>query len=343
MSAERPTTSPRLKTVISPTEVPPAADPPALRVAAPETTLVTFPTEPTPSRPFRDVWYYTTPRYRVRAFVLLAVNVFLYAGLCVFTHWLHTAEPFDFSWQSYTSPARFWGEQTVGLNNFLLYPINVTRTPWHGIVLGLLLAAIVATPIAVSILYRFYASLPFAACVLILAHMPWMAFTLVGSAALASLPPFRLRFRYGSALVALIPIMAHMYLSTYSTSEQVRVYATPELRLQLSFPWLLAIVAAAITLGLILLIASMVRYRPGAVTPVLSAVLVPPLLVFHTQVGADEIDYRVLERAYGPKSQAFSPVSDARREILGLVHQYDPDSDEMFLSGRAASSRYAVA
>jgi hypothetical protein len=281
-------------------------------------------------KPIRDVWFYTAPRYRVRASVLLAINLVLYAGLCVFTHWLHTAEPFTFDINSYTQPARFWGEQTVGLNNFLLYPINVTRTPWHGIVLGLLMAAIVATPIAVAILYRFPAVFPFAACVLVLAHMPWMSFTLVCSAVLAALPPFRLKFRFGSALVALIPIMVHMYLSTLSTVEQVSIYAAPELRLQLTFPWLLAIVAAAIMLGLILLIASLVRYRPGAVTPVLAAVLVPPLLVFHTQVGADELDYRVLERQFGPKSQAFSPVLDARREILDLVHQYDPGMDEMF-------------
>lgn len=296
-----------------------------------EPLALRVPRPPEPkSREFRDVWFYTAPKYRIRATVLLSLNLVLYSGLCIFTHWIHTAEPFDFSLSSYTQPARFWGEQTVGLNNFLLYPINVTRTPWHGIVLGLLMAAVVATPIAVAILYRFTFSVPFALMVLILAHMPWMSFTLMCSAALASLPPFRLKFRFGSALVALIPVMVHMYLSTLSTADQVRIFAAPEMRLQLSFPWLLAIVAAALMLGMILLIASLVRYRPGAVTPVLSAVLVPPLMVFHTQVGADELDYRVLERTYGPKSQAFSPVLDARREILDLVQQYDPDSEEMF-------------
>jgi hypothetical protein len=178
-------------------------------------------------KPIRDVWFYTAPRYRVRASVLLAINLVLYAGLCVFTHWLHTAEPFTFDINSYTQPARFWGEQTVGLNNFLLYPINVTRTPWHGIVLGLLMAAIVATPIAVAILYRFPAVFPFAACVLVLAHMPWMSFTLVCSAVLAALPPFRLKFRFGSALVALIPIMVHMYLSTLSTVETGQYLCCP--------------------------------------------------------------------------------------------------------------------
>ncbi len=279
---------------------------------------------PTDAAPpvFADVWSRTEPRYRVRAFVLLVVNFILFCGLCVFTHWLHSAKLFSFSYESYIYPFRFWGPETQSLNDFLLAPINVVQTPIHGVVLGLLVASIVAVPIVVAMLYRFPASVPFAAAIAVFAHMPWMGVTLMAGCVLASLKPFRLSFRYGSALLGLLPVLLYLYMATRVSPDQLGMYSTPEQRTWLIAPWIVAILAAAAMLGLILLISWIVNYRPGAVAPVLAGALLLPSVIFHTQVGSDELAYRVIEANYGPRSPRFKPVEDVGTEIVLLIRQY---------------------
>ncbi len=262
------------------------------------------------SRDYLTVWSRTAPRYRVRAVVLLITNLLLFCGLCVFTHWLHVGRPFDFSLASYLAPFRFWGTGSPNLNDFILFPIDVTKVPMHAVVLGLLLGAIVGVPIVVAILYRFVCAVPFLLAVFLLAHMPWMAITLTGSCILAAVRPFRLNFRFGSALLGLLPVLLYLYLATRGGSEQAGV-ASPTEKLLLAAPWIMAVLAAAAMMGLALLIARIVNFRPGPVAPTLALMFLAPVLVFHAKVGTDELAYRVLEANYGPRSPRFEPVRNA--------------------------------
>jgi hypothetical protein len=252
--------------------------------------------------------------------VLLAINFLLFCGLCVFTHWLHVAKPFEFTWQSYFEPLRFWGEQTQNLNDFVLYPVSVERTPMHAVVLGLLVASIVAIPISVAMLYRFIFALPFIAAVFVFAHMPWMAITLVGCCILAAVKPFRLSFRFGAALLAMLPVILYLYLATRPTPEQMSAFASPDQRMLLAAPWVLAILAACAMIGVILLIARLVKYRPGPVAPVIAFMFATPAVLFHLYVGFDEVSYRVLETEYGPRAPRFAanPEKDIRDRILEM-------------------------
>lgn len=273
-----------------------------------------------------DVWSHVSPKYRVRASLLLAVTFLLFCGLCVFTHWLHVAQPFEFTAESYLEPLRFWGPQTKTLDDFIRYPISVMQTPVHAVVLGLLVASIVAIPISVAILYRFAAALMFAAAVFVFAHLPWMAFTLVGCCILASVKPFRMPFRFGSGLVGMLPVVMYLYLAARGTPDPSGTYATPEQKLLLAAPWILALLAAALMLGMILLIARAVNYRPGAIAPVMAVMFATPTVLFHAYVGVDELNYRVLEKEYGHRSRRFEPVSDAREKILSRVQRWMDDS-----------------
>jgi hypothetical protein len=269
-----------------------------------------------------DVWSRTQPKYRIRAIVLLLVNLLLFCGLCAFTQWLHVAKAFDFSLSSYLAPARFWDPQAPNLNDFILAPINVVQVPVHAIVLGMVVAVMVAVPIVVSILYRFRSALPFVAAVLVFAHMPGLAVTLLASSMLASLPRFRMSFRFGSALLGLLPVLLYLYLATRGAPDQLAAYGSPAQKSLLVAPWLLAILAAAIMLGVVLLIARVVNYRPGAVAPVLAVMFATPVVLFHAGVGADELAYRVLESDYGPRSKRFEPVLKSRETesaILSLI------------------------
>lgn len=282
------------------------------------------PAFPTPV-PIVDVWSRTAPKYRIRAIVFLTMSFLLFVGLCAFTHWLHVARIMDFSWQSYAAPARFWGEQTQNLNDFLRYPINVEEIPLQGVVLGLLVAAIVAVPILVAILYRLPCALPFVAAVFIFAHLPWLSFTLVIGCVLAAVRPFRMKFRYGSALLGMIPVLIYLYLATMPSPDDVGSAAPPAQKSLLIAPWVLAILSACLLMAVVLLIARWVNYRPGAIAPVMSLMFAMPAVLFFRFVGRDELYYRVMESEFGPRSERFMPVS--MRPVADMIRQYTEAAD----------------
>jgi hypothetical protein len=259
--------------------------------------------------------------------VFLSLTFLLFAGLCVFLHWLHVAKAFDFSWSSYVAPARVWGAQTQTLNDFLRYPISVERAPLHGIVLGLLVAAIVAMPILVAILYRFFCSLPFIAAVLILAHLPWMAFTLLGGCILASVRPFRMTFRYGSALLGMMPVLLYLYLAAWSDAGAPGQSMTPSERTLMIAPWVLAVLSACAMMAAVLLIARVVNFRPGAMAPVMAVTFAMPAVMFFEYVGRDELDYRLLEAHVGPRSDRSLATRDVRDMLLEWLDvRVEPDT-----------------
>lgn len=276
--------------------------------------------------PIVDVWSRTAPKYRVRAFLLLAFNLLLYCGLCIFTHWLHVGRALDFSLESYLSPARFWSPDAPNLYDFIRYPINVEQTPIQAVVLGLLVASIVATPIVIAILYRLPSALPFVASVLVFAHMPWLAFTLLASAIVASIKPFRLRFRFASALLGMLPVLAYLFLATRGGAEELTA-ASPIGKTLLAAPWILAIIAASVMLGVVLYLARLVDYRPGAVTPVVMVMFATPVVLFHARIGVDELSYRVLESEYGPRSTRFQPIRDIAEQLREYLQVWTNSRD----------------
>ncbi len=277
---------------------------------------------PGAARLFRDVWSHTDPRYRLRAIALLLFNLLLYSGLCVFAYWLRTAELFDFSLSSFVGPARFWGANAPSLNDYLLAPISLEQVPEHAVVLGLVLGAVVAVPLVISILYRFPFSLLFVFAVLVFAHMPWLALTLLSSCVIASLPPFRLSFRFGSALVGLLPVALYLLLATRGSTEAMGEDASPLERSLFAAPWVLTLLSASAMLGIILLIARLVNYRPGAVAPVVMIMFAAPVITFHMRIGVHEVAYRALEAEYGPQSSRFQSLQSPREteeRILRLI------------------------
>ncbi len=294
-----------------PSDVPSPGAPPESAAPGHATAL-----PPEAPRIYEDVWSWTTPKYRFRAIALLSLNLALYIALCIFTHYLHVGRALDFSLDSYLTPARFWGENTQSLYDFILYPISVEQNPVHGVVIGLLLASIVAVPIATAVTYRFPSAVPFCASVLIFGHLPWLSFTLVASCLLASVRPFKLKFRYGAALVGLLPVLLYIFLATRGGTDLLSASISPERKLLLAGPWLLAILAACVMLAVILFLAQLVNYRPGAVSPVMAVMFAAPVLLFQQYVGFDELSYRTLELEYGPRSRRFEPVQDATEVIL---------------------------
>ncbi|MHC4695831.1 MAG: tetratricopeptide repeat protein [Planctomycetota bacterium] len=247
-----------------------------------------------------DVWSRSGSKYRIRAVVLLAVNVLLFAGLGSFAFWLRSGERFapalNGYWDELAQTFRFGQQTSVSLAAFLIEPINVQDVPMQIPIVGLLMAALISVPILVSILYRFWSSLPFIAVVGFLAVMPWLALTLLGSCIIASVRPFRARFRFVAALLGLLPTVLYLILAWQGSNEILAGRIDPVDRIKFIAPWVLAIVAATLVFVIVLTIAKIVDYRPGAITPLLAVMFGLPVALFEFHVGRDELYYRLLEK-----------------------------------------------
>ncbi len=266
-----------------------------------------------------DVWSRTAPRYRARAIGFLSVNVAVFFALCCFTYWLRTGDlqpvlrPFVGAVQE-VAPVRYdywalwkasfnpFAEQQVTLTDFLLFPISIQQVPAQILIVGLLMASLVTIPISVAMLYRLPGASLFLVAVAFVAVFPWLALTLLLSCWIARARSFRFAFRYATLLLALIPVIIYFYTSTRGVSDTAMVLAGPMDRMKLLMPWIVAIIAACLGGGIVLLVAYLSNYRPGGVAPVLVVLFAVPVGLFHQYVGTDELRYRLLEHDYGPNS-----------------------------------------
>jgi hypothetical protein len=269
-----------------------------------------------------DVWSRPGSKYRVRAIVLLVLNVLLFAGLGVFAFWLRSGMLFAPRMAHYW--AEFWrtfqpaGDDRVSLSDLLLFPISIYDVPLQMVVLGLLLAALVSIPILVAILYRFSCSIPFLLVIAFIAMMPWLALTVAGSCLLASVRPFRFSFRYASAMLGLLLVVIYFFSASRQSPVAVQELASPSDRIMFFVPWVLAIIASCVVCGVVLAIARAVNYRPGAIAPLMAAMFALPVLLFEFHVGRDELQYRLLEHRYGPNSSYFAD-QDVTKEFEAAI------------------------
>ncbi len=268
-----------------------------------------------------DFWSRATSKYRVRAAVLLLVNTLLFAGLGCFAYWIRTGVMFAFLQPDYWSQLgqTFLPRGDATLANFVLFPIRLDLIPMHGVVVGLLLAALVSIPILVSILYRFASCIPFLLIVAFVAVMPWLAITLTGACILASIKPFRFRFRYASALLGLVLVMFYFYGASRQSSSQVAEYAPSE-RIKFIAPWLMATLASCMLIGGVLFLAKLVNYRPGVIAPLLLVSFALPVVIFEKYVGRDELYYQLLARHF--QEEFYVPEYNFSEQFERLAFRY---------------------
>ena len=293
-----------------------------------------------------DAWQWTQRKYRFRSLGLLFLDAVLFGGLCCFTLWLRTGHYFiPFSGledesgiksvvsQAMTSPqAGYWsawwsafnpaGEEQLTLIDYLIHPIPVDQVPLMLVIIGLVLGSLTAVPILVSMLYRLPFSLVFILLIGFVAMLPWLAITMTACCFLARWRPLRFSFHYATALVALLPVVAYYALATRKAAA---FQVLPQIEIaKLYVPWVLAIVAACVVMGIVLAIAKLVNYRPGAIAPPLAVMFVLPVVLFEARAGRDELYYRLVESTYGPGSKIHfmddlelpKAIKEAARDLL---------------------------
>lgn len=279
----------------------------------PATASATERASPSPGE-WMDVWSRSGSKYRIRAVVLALANTFLFACVGMFAFWLRSGELLALTREGYGElllrTFRGVGRAEVSLGAMLIEPISVQDVPMQIPIVGLLMAALISIPILVAILYRFWSCLPLIAVVGFLAVMPWLALTLLGSCVLASVRPLRTRFRFTSALIGLVPAAAYLTLAWSGTTEALVGKIDPVDRVRFVAPWVLAMVASTVVFAVVLAIAKIVDYRPGAVTPLLTVMFLLPVLLFEFHVGRDELQYRLLEKL----DQTYFADADASQE-----------------------------
>jgi len=285
-----------------------------------------------------DVWSRASAKYRVRAALMLVLLGLLFGCLCCFTFWLRTG-----SYTPWEHPAfrdlflrSFTGADgnPITLVDFLTNPIPVQAVPIHAVIMGLQLASLCSIPILIAILYRLPSSVPFCAMIVFLAAMPWLGIAIQVGCLLACMGPFRFRFRYASALIALLPISAYFIGASWrpqdadfvSTRNQALLYA----------PWVLALLASCVISAFALAVARFINFRPGGIPPLLAVLFAIPVIMFHTSVGRHELEYRILERDIGiAPTSVFATVDLGKRVEAKVVEIWEQSSDIDFEELRA--------
>lgn len=292
-----------------------------------------------------EVWQWTRSKYRLRAFILLIIDAILFAGLGAFALWLRTGQYFIASgegyWQAWWDAFDPTREQQLTLLDYLIYPIPVSQVPLMMVIVGLVMASLTAIPILVSMLYRLPYALIFTGIICFVALLPWLAATVTLCCYLARWRRLQFSFHYATALIALLPVLSYYALATRNAP--VSQVLPPLEMAKLYVPWVLAIVAACVVMAVVLLIARVVNYRPGAIAPLLGVLFATPVILFEAKVGRDELYYRLLESAFGPGSSThFVDNVDVSGAIRRLAEQRLSLADEDRLTPRAAQEQVAL-
>jgi outer membrane protein assembly factor BamD (BamD/ComL family) len=280
-----------------------------------------------------DVWSRTAPKYRRRAVLMLFVLAVLFAGLCCFTFWLRTGVYWPWRYGGYGDLMQRsfnpTGAQQVTLSHFLSSPISVQEVPIHGVIVGVLFASLCSIPILVAILYRFPFSVIFTFMVIFLSGLPWMGLTVLVGCVLASLKPFKFSFRYASALVGLIPVALYFVMASWEPAGSAA--KSVQNKALLYAPWVLALLSSCVICAVVLAVAKLINYRPGGVSPVLAALFAVPIVLFHTYVGRDELDFCILETQIGPQNPTmFAAVDVGAAAHLAATRQWSRSSGESY-------------
>lgn len=279
-----------------------------------------------PRSPYRrgveliDVWSWTASVYRVLAICFLVFNVLTFLALGCFIYHLRTGDlspllrPFVSLFSGDVAPPRYaygdlfracfnpFSPRQVTLTDFVTFPINVEQVPAQIVIVGLLVATLIAIPILVTMLYRLPVAMIFLAIVGFVGVFPWLALTLLLSCYITTLRPFRFSFRYATFLIALTPVIIYFFFATRDPSSDILSMLGPTERMKLYAPWVLALIASCLGGGIVLAFAHVINYRPGGIALLLAVLFAVPVTLFYTQVGADELAYRLLEQDYGPDS-----------------------------------------
>lgn len=220
----------------------------------------------------------------LRGVLFVTVDLLGFLAVTAFSRYLSTGQWVDFSVAGY--------RKALGtpLTVMLVEPLSIFAHPWMTAVGGLLISAIVFVPIMVAVLYRLWVSVLFLVAVAVVGHAPLLAAFLAAGCVLAGMTRLRSNLPFLALLAGLAPVVG--YLGFFTGSSEILL--TPLQWFVLYLTLILAVLAAMLAGGVVLVAARLTRFRPGVIWPVLLVFLGLPVALFYQKVGPAELDYALI-------------------------------------------------
>jgi len=229
------------------------------------------------------------PTNRWRTGLFLSINL---AGfLLVNAFWLYLSSG---KWADF-SPAAYHRSLATPLGQVLIRPLSVFTHPWMILVLGLLLGVVVRLLVAGA----------FVSIIAVFGHAPVLAVAVGIGCLLAARTPLRSDMPFLAALLGLLPVAVYLYLFAFLGTDAAALAGQ---QLVLSLPFFVGGVGAILSAAVVLALARVTGFRPGAIWPVLAVLLAAPAAMFYTRIGVDELQYALISDELAWSDEIFSPV-----------------------------------
>ncbi len=241
-------------------------------------------------------------------------NLAGFTAVCAFMYYLTAGRWLDFSLAGYRRSL------IVPLNEMMIRPLSIFSHPWMIVIAGLVIATVAFVPVMVALLYRLRVAALFVLAVAALAHAPLLAFALAVGCMLAGKTRMRSDLPFLGMLLGLSPVV--VYLAFFSFGSDVVL--TPLQQAAMLAPYGLALVAALLACGVVLVLAKATRFRPGVIWPVLLVLLGTPIWLFYQKVGPAELEYALIVERVGAGHPLLSPRGGSDRRYAASVSATRP-------------------
>ena len=218
---------------------------------------------------------------------MLAANLAVFIAACAF-FWQYLATGY---WLDASARAYVVG-MNVPLSGMFVHPLSIFAHPWMILVNSLLLALMFFVPVAIAVMYHEIAALGFVLVVAAVGRAPALALFQAVGCVLAARTHLRSDGPFLAALLGMSPLLAYTVIFAFTVGESAPLPLKQ---------WVLysvvagAMLLAALAVAGVLELATLLRYRPGALCPVMLVMLAVAGIAFHVRVGADELEYVLLK------------------------------------------------
>jgi hypothetical protein len=241
-----------------------------------------------------------------RAMVFVGLNALVFVGVSAFWQYLSTGQ-----WIGVNA---FVENLFLPLGAAFLNPMPVYVYRWMIPVYGLLLGVTIFIPIIVAILYRMRVVVVFVILLVVAAQQPLLALAVAVGCVLASHTPLRSNMSMVAALLGLLPVWVYllgMGSLTLAGTTDWDYWETlmPMRRWVMYAPYAVALAVSVVGSSITLWLVRLMRFRPGAVWPVLLVLSAAPIGLFYLKVGPAELEYAQLMHHVEPNAMVLSARS----------------------------------
>jgi hypothetical protein len=233
--------------------------------------------------------------------VYLLVNLAAFAVACAFWRYLATGQWVDVSLASYRR------DLGTPLGEILLGPLSVFSHPWMILVVGVLLGAMIFSPIVIAVSYRLALAGVFAVLVAVFAHAPMLAAAIGVGCLLSARTRLRSDMPFLAVLLGLAPVAGYLYFFSLFGSDPAALQ--PLQRMVVASSLVLAVVVAVVASAVSLGLARATGFRPDVVWPVLVVLVALPVAIFYARLGPAELEYSLLIDPLAAGDTVFEPVA----------------------------------